>query len=319
MQRLRGKLTYANVMATVAVFLVLGGGAYAATAIPPNSVGTRQLKNNSVTGAKVKDGSLLAKDFGTGQLPAGAQGPAGAAGPRGETGATGATGPEGDAGPTGARGEVGDEGPRGLTGAPGEEGTTGPRGRPGAEGEEGPQGERGREGREGPEGPAGAKGERGLRGEVGPQGEPGEEGPEGEAGKIATLTRYGKEQAFARGPLASYASCRKGETVTGGGFDVLGFPGTATYNVRADRASLAEELSEEEFSEEVEEELEAEGVVFSRLDEREEESEEEVPVTIYRAPKEGGTATGWAASLESFGKLVPKATFRAYVECAPPQ
>ena len=89
----RRHLTYSNVMATIAVFAVLGGGAYAATKIPKNSVGARQLKKNAVTtaklkngavtSAKVKKGSLLASNFKSGQLPRGATGP---------TGATGATG-----------------------------------------------------------------------------------------------------------------------------------------------------------------------------------------------------------------------------------
>jgi hypothetical protein len=77
---LRGKLTYANVMATVAVFLALGGGAYAATQLPKNSVGAKQLKPHAVTPAKL---SALAKKAMTG--PAGPQGPAGAAGAAGAT------------------------------------------------------------------------------------------------------------------------------------------------------------------------------------------------------------------------------------------
>ena len=43
-RKLKGKLTYANLMASVAVFIALGGCAYAALRVPPNSVGTRQLK-----------------------------------------------------------------------------------------------------------------------------------------------------------------------------------------------------------------------------------------------------------------------------------
>lgn len=58
MSRLRGKLSYANVMATVAVFIALGGSAYAATELKPNSVGTKQLKNGAVTGEKLQDGSI---------------------------------------------------------------------------------------------------------------------------------------------------------------------------------------------------------------------------------------------------------------------
>ena len=57
LRRIRGNLSYANVMATVAVFLALGGGAYAAVHLPRNSVGVRQLKRNSVSTAKVRDGA----------------------------------------------------------------------------------------------------------------------------------------------------------------------------------------------------------------------------------------------------------------------
>lgn len=83
--------SYASIMSTIAVFLVLGGGvAGAAFELGKNSVGTKQLqrnavtaakiKANAVTGAKVKDGSLLSSDFKAGQLPAGPQGPQGPAG-----------------------------------------------------------------------------------------------------------------------------------------------------------------------------------------------------------------------------------------------
>jgi hypothetical protein len=99
MARIGSCLTYANVMATVAVFIALGGSSYAAVTLSKNSVKTEQIKNgqvktadlgaNAVTGNKVKDHSLLARDFKLGQLPAGAQGPTGATGPQGPTGGTG--------------------------------------------------------------------------------------------------------------------------------------------------------------------------------------------------------------------------------------
>ena len=54
----RPQLSYANVMATFAVFLALGGGAYAATRLPAKSVGTKQLKAAAVTAAKIKDGTI---------------------------------------------------------------------------------------------------------------------------------------------------------------------------------------------------------------------------------------------------------------------
>ena len=58
MNKLLGKLTYANVMATIAVFIALGGASYAATQLPRNSVGSRQLKSNAVTTAKIKRGAV---------------------------------------------------------------------------------------------------------------------------------------------------------------------------------------------------------------------------------------------------------------------
>ena len=100
--RFRSHLSYANVMATVAVFVALGGSSYAAVALSKNSVkskhiGKGQVKRsdvarNAVTSAKVKNLSLLAADFKAGQLPAGATGPAGAMGPQGLQGPPGPTG-----------------------------------------------------------------------------------------------------------------------------------------------------------------------------------------------------------------------------------
>lgn len=59
MKKLREKLTYANVISTLALFLVLtGGAAYAASHLGKNSVGTKQLKKNAVTSAKIKNGAV---------------------------------------------------------------------------------------------------------------------------------------------------------------------------------------------------------------------------------------------------------------------
>jgi len=104
--RVTSRLTYANVMATIAVFLALGGTSYAVTALPRNSVGTQQLKKSAVTSAKVKDGSLTSADFAAGTLLKGDAGATGAQGPQGERGATGAQGPQGERGATGATGAV---------------------------------------------------------------------------------------------------------------------------------------------------------------------------------------------------------------------
>lgn len=85
-KRLRPRLTYANVIATLALFLaVSGGAAYAASQLGKNTVGTTQLKRNAVTGVKVKDRSLLASDFKAGELPVGERGAQGVPGAPGAT------------------------------------------------------------------------------------------------------------------------------------------------------------------------------------------------------------------------------------------
>ncbi|HWM53931.1 MAG TPA: hypothetical protein VNO20_00880 [Solirubrobacterales bacterium] len=85
MKQVRRRLSYANVMSSIAVFLVLGG----ATAIAAKKIGTNQLKGNSVTtgkikkeavskakikknavdGSKVRDGSLTGVDVNVSTLP----------------------------------------------------------------------------------------------------------------------------------------------------------------------------------------------------------------------------------------------------------
>lgn len=73
--RLRQRLTYANVMATIAVFIALGGSGYAAVTLKRNSVKGKHIAKNAVTSAKVKNRSLKRKDFASGQLPKGLPGP----------------------------------------------------------------------------------------------------------------------------------------------------------------------------------------------------------------------------------------------------
>jgi hypothetical protein len=91
------KLTYSNVMSTIAVFLALGGVGYAVSQLPKNSVGPRQIKKNAVSSSKVKNKSLAISDFSskTRSKLTGARGPQGAAGQPGQTGQTGPTGPAG--------------------------------------------------------------------------------------------------------------------------------------------------------------------------------------------------------------------------------
>jgi hypothetical protein len=53
-KRIRNRLTYANVMSTLAVVLVIGGATAIAAKVPRHSVGPRQLKANAVTTLKIK-------------------------------------------------------------------------------------------------------------------------------------------------------------------------------------------------------------------------------------------------------------------------
>jgi hypothetical protein len=75
------------VVACLALAISLSGAAFAvSTALPRNSVGPIQLKNNAVNSAKVKNASLRGVDFAPGQIPRGPQGPAGPQGPPGAGG-----------------------------------------------------------------------------------------------------------------------------------------------------------------------------------------------------------------------------------------
>lgn len=81
--RLRRCFTYANVVATLALFVALGGVSYAALTLPAGSVGTKQLKNHAVTKKKLARGVRVA----------GRRGKRGARGPQGPPGpATGVAG-----------------------------------------------------------------------------------------------------------------------------------------------------------------------------------------------------------------------------------
>lgn len=65
MKQIRKHITFANVMSSIAVFLVLGGGAaYAAkkigsNEIKGNSITTGKLKKNAVTASKIKQNSII--------------------------------------------------------------------------------------------------------------------------------------------------------------------------------------------------------------------------------------------------------------------
>ena len=94
LHKLRPRLTYASVVATLALFVALGGSSYAVSKIgsaqiKDNSIRGKDIRNNDLSSSDVENGSLLGADFKANQLPAG---------PRGVTGAPGSKGDKGDPG-----------------------------------------------------------------------------------------------------------------------------------------------------------------------------------------------------------------------------
>jgi len=96
MQGLRGRLTYANIVATLALVFAMSSGAYAASKYLITS--TKQIKPSVLSTLKSKPG------------------PAGTTGSTGPQGAAGSQGPQGPQGPSGGKGENGSTGTAGANG-----------------------------------------------------------------------------------------------------------------------------------------------------------------------------------------------------------
>ena len=91
MSGIRKRITYANVISTLALILVVGGGsAVAASQFGKETIGANALKKESIGPGKLNKAAKAALE-----------------GPAGPKGATGATGPAGPAGPAGAAGAPG--------------------------------------------------------------------------------------------------------------------------------------------------------------------------------------------------------------------
>jgi hypothetical protein len=84
---MRRHLTYSNVIASLALFIALGGSSYAAIKITG-----RNVTNGSLTGKDIKKRSVPLNRL-KGTLPAGARGLTGETGAKGDPGATGPAGP----------------------------------------------------------------------------------------------------------------------------------------------------------------------------------------------------------------------------------
>jgi hypothetical protein len=60
LDRMRAHLTYANVVSTLCLFVLLGGSAYA---IARNSVGSREIRNNSVRSVDLRNNNVTSRDI----------------------------------------------------------------------------------------------------------------------------------------------------------------------------------------------------------------------------------------------------------------
>jgi hypothetical protein len=144
---IRRHLTYANVVATMALLFAMGGSAFAANRLIVSPAKTASTSTAFTTPPRSREFGYLITSIT--QISPRVQSQLKATGRRGPTG------------PAGAAGAPGSQGPSGLPGAAGAPGT---------------EGIRGREGREGKPGEQGSRGERGERGETGSRGEKGEAG-----------------------------------------------------------------------------------------------------------------------------------------------
>ena len=197
-----------NVIAFTALFVALGGTAFAASGtvfssdIVDGQVMTADLATGAVTAAKVKNYTLNAYDIQDNSLSSGRiYGLDG--GDIDDDGLTGddidestltgvcfpsdpaCAGPKGD---QGDQGDTGDTGPKGDPCLATDPDCVGPKGNQGSQGDPGPTGDTGATGQIGPQGPqgetgpAGPKGGTGDTGATGPKGDTGATGPKGDTG-----------------------------------------------------------------------------------------------------------------------------------------
>jgi hypothetical protein len=85
LERLKARLTYANVMATLALFIALGGSSYAALKLPHNSVGSAQIRSGAVSSSEIRDRSIRLRDVSL-SARSSLKGQQGAIGPQGPAG-----------------------------------------------------------------------------------------------------------------------------------------------------------------------------------------------------------------------------------------
>lgn len=111
---MRPRITYANAVSSLALFIALGGTGYAAVKLPAHSVGSRELRDHSVTPRKLaKTAQPLSRAKLRSEITQVVSDPATGLnitlhaqdGAQGAKGDAGGAGPQGTPGPTGPRGE----------------------------------------------------------------------------------------------------------------------------------------------------------------------------------------------------------------------
>ena len=68
MQRFKDQLTYADVVATLALFIALGGSSYAIASLPQNSVGSKQLRPNAVGASEIGRSAVRSSEIRNGSI-----------------------------------------------------------------------------------------------------------------------------------------------------------------------------------------------------------------------------------------------------------
>jgi len=101
MRRIRGSISYANVVATLALFIALGGTSYAALTLPRDSVGVAQIRKGAVGGSELRSKAVASRSIRDRSIGLRDISPATRESLRGQRGARGPDGPAGAQGPNG--------------------------------------------------------------------------------------------------------------------------------------------------------------------------------------------------------------------------
>lgn len=93
--RILRNLTYSNVLATLAIFIALGGTSYAVLELPRNSVGSRQIRPKAVGATEIRANAVRSQEVKTRSLRLSDLSRAAQRTLKGQRGASGAPGPPG--------------------------------------------------------------------------------------------------------------------------------------------------------------------------------------------------------------------------------